>query len=507
MKYWYFSNALKCVKLKTKEDFMYKVIAISGKPGSGKSSLSEEVLKRDASLVYFDFGFLFRPLTYYLVYELNMSFEDIYSFITSGKVKEEVLFSYRVLNGKVEVAINGKFYENSLLNTPDMNMQTVMVGSIAFDLLNDELRKIIDDLKEKNNVLLNARRPIAVYPEADYHIFLEASFDERVYRKMLMNNESFEVTYKKLKERDLKEEESGFFEKYAFTKTIDTTYLSKDDVLDLFLKMTEGYVYLNNLTLILGSYACNKHCPYCISKNNFKFAVSDRLDNLDNVLKSLDDSNIRFKRFVLSGNGEPSLYNQKDLEKIAQCLVKYSSLYDLVRVHSSGNIFREKNKFELFNSLGVPLEFEILRVSLDSSLDMSVLGYDFNYLESDLFNKGNIKCDIALTDYLKCDGLFSFLDEYPSIKKVRFKKLLSGDNSMTPQGRWVLTHSLSDSDILRILNDLDLKKKENIYQSCDGKILYKISGDYENDYVINNGEFKNYQDEVCNIKVLKRKMG
>lgn len=491
---------------------MYKVIAISGYSGSGKTTISEELLKRKAGLVYFDFGFLFRPLTYYLINELKIDEDSITKLVSSGNLQNIISLSYKVVNNKVKIGINGKFYENDVLNTLKMNMDTVTVGSIIGDTLNDALKNIVNDLKEKSNVLINARRPIIAYPEADYHIFLQAKFEKRVKRKMLMNGESYEITLKKLKERDRKEKASGFWEKHDFTKTIDTTNLTKEEVLEKVLNiLNDDFVYFNNLTLILGSYKCNKNCPYCIAKNNQKFSVDDKLESLDNILRMLEKYKIKFKRFVVSGNGEPSFYSLEDLMLIKDCLLKYKDLFQMVRVHSSGNIFDKDDKFNIFNEADLPLEFEILRIALNPNIDMNVLGYSNNYLKSPLFKKGHIKCDIALTDYLENDKfllqLNKFLESNPSIKKVRLKKLLAGDSNNTRQAKWVLTHSLDNASIEKIISELGLTLKDGIYQSADRKILYKVSGDYDFDYVINDGQFQNYENDICNIKVLRRKLG
>ena len=491
---------------------MNRVIAISGYPGSGKTTVSKNILKMKSDLVYFDFGYFFRPLTYFLVNELKLDENEIRTVVKNDELRRIIDWSYLIVNNKVKVGINGNFYNDILLNSLQMNMDTVMVGSIIGDKLNDELRLIIDDIKEKHNILLNARRPIMVYPNVDYHIFLEADFSERLNRKMKMNLEDYDTTFNKLVLRDQREQESGFWEKYDFTEVIDTTRLSEKEVLEKVLNIiNDNYLCsINNLTLILGSYKCDKHCPYCIAKNNQKFSSEDKLENLDNVLEMLQSEKIKSKRFVISGNGEPSLYSIEKLCMIKEKIVKYKELFDIVRIHSSGNIFYSENKFEIFNTLDIPVEFEVLRVALNSEVDMKVLGYDKDYLTSPLFKRGKIKCDIALTDHLErtniVDQFHDFLNNNPSIKEIRLKKLLVGDHDFTPQAKWVREHSLSEEEIEKIIRSLELVLKNKIYFSKNKMIIYKSSGDYDNDYVINNGEIQNYNNDKTNIKVLKRKL-
>ena len=59
-----------------------------------------------------------------------------------------------------------------------------------------------------------------------------------------------------------------------------------------------------------------------------------------------------------------------------------------IRIHTSGNIFYNQEKFNLFNSID-NIEFNILRVSLNSKKDMKILGYNKDYTNSRLFKLAN----------------------------------------------------------------------------------------------------------------------
>lgn len=493
-----------------------KVIAISGYSGSGKTTVGEALMTQKNNYVYFDFGYLFRPLTFYMINDLKMSEATIKEFINSDLFKEKLKFSYRIIENKVEIGINGHYYTNDELFSLDMNMKTVVVGSIVGDKLSDILREIIDDLKKYSNVLLNARRPVEAYPNLDYHIFLKSTFEKRLERKIAMNKETYEITKNKLLERDKKEQNSGFWETFDFTKIIDTTNMTKADVLKEVLAIIDKpsikITSINNLTLVLGSYKCNKNCPYCIAKNNKKFSKNDDLEKLEGILKEFKEEGIRFNRFVLSGNGEPSMYKYEELLKIRDTLISNLELFDSLRVHSSGNIFLEKEKLKLFSSINYNVEFEVLRISLNDEIDRNILGYNEIYTDSDAFKECNsIKCDLAITDYLDIINLKrdigTFLNNNPNISKIRLKKLLVGDNDNTPQAEWVKKHSLSDEEISKIIKELDLVETPNGYKSKDGKIIYTSNGNYENDIVFSDGKIQDYSKNTYKVKTLKRKFG
>ena len=141
---------------------------------------------------------------------------------------------------------------------------------------------------------------------------------------------------------------------------------------------------------------------------------------------------------------------------------------------------------------------------------MEILGYDFDYLKTSEFKKSRgVKCDIALTDYLEIEdiknNLENFINKNPSISKIRFKKLMPGDFDDTKQAAWVNKHSLSDEQISKILDSLNLIHNGEIYMSEDEFVVYKPVGDYDKDLVINDGEIKDYKLQRYSVKQLRRK--
>ncbi len=210
---------------------MNKVIAISGKPGSGKTTVGEKIVNIYDDMIYFDFGYLFRPLTYFLVKESGYSNDEIKLLIDDNQYLNNLNISVILKNKICEFVINDKYYTYQILNNEYMDNMTVEVGSMIGDKLNFKLADIIDRLKINHNLLVNARRPVAAYPDLDLHIFLEATFDERAIRKASIYSKPLDVVKQELAERDKKEKENGYWEIFPFTQVIDTTYFTQEKTL------------------------------------------------------------------------------------------------------------------------------------------------------------------------------------------------------------------------------------------------------------------------------------
>lgn len=271
---------------------------------------------------------------------------------------------------------------------------------------------------------------------------------------------------------------------------------------------------LGNFTIILSNYNCDRNCPFCIAKNNMKFNGDDKnFENLNEILVLLRENNIKFERFVLSGNGEPSLYKMAELEKYAKIIKSNSDLFDTLRVHTSGNIFMEPKKFRLFNELVQNVEFDILRVAIDTNRDMEVLKYKSDYTNTEEFKQAKkIKFDIGLTRILETDTLPSVLDELlfnnTNIGLIRFKNLMSGENDESIQAKWVRDNRMSKENFLNlsknIMNYCKCESFDKLRAKNGTKIVFENSGNYPKDIVYNNGVMKDYTEKVIDIPILRR---
>lgn len=201
--------------------------------------------------------------------------------------------------------------------------------------------------------------------------------------------------------------------------------------------------------LILSSFKCNKHCPYCTAKITQWPIVNDDLEKLEKRLTYLKEKGISFQYFIFCGNGEPSLHSVDTIRHVANTVRKID-IFDEKRFQSSGNIFFEEEKFNLIKD---DFMIEITRVDFDSANDMKILGYDRDYINSDLFKQANVRLNYVLMKNKSFDkyleDIKKYLDTYPNIKTVSLKTLnlnTKDGNIDNPYSRWIMENALTKKD-------------------------------------------------------------
>lgn len=230
----------------------HSLIAISGMPGAGKTTVSMELLSEMPNLTYFDFGAFFRPIAYYLIKEKQVSLSQIKKIINQGEIQK--LMNYLNLgfrkneSRECEISIRNHFYTDEELYNPEMNKITVDVGACLGDSLNAYIKKIIEEIRISNPVLLNARRPFSVCSDISNHIFLKADFQERARRKSKLEDITLEESIRRLLIRDKKEKSAGFWETFTFTEIIDTTDMKVEDTVSLVKKHILRYTIMKDET-------------------------------------------------------------------------------------------------------------------------------------------------------------------------------------------------------------------------------------------------------------------
>ena len=271
---------------------------------------------------------------------------------------------------------------------------------------------------------------------------------------------------------------------------------------------------LSNLTIVLPSYNCDRNCPFCIAKNNRKFNSNEKMSfsKLAEIFKQLRENNIRFERIVLSGNGEPSLYRLEELQELAKIIKENEDLFDILRIHTSGNIFFEKDKFDLFNELVPNVEFDTLRLAIDPEKDMQALEYARDYMQTEEFKKAKkVKFDLGLTRVLEKEtlpvDLEKLLLDNPNVEVIRFKSLMSGENDNSKQAQWVKNNRISKTEFIeltkRILSFFGCKSLDLLTSKTGRRIAFENTGNYPKDVVFSNGLIRDYSEQPVSIDKLK----
>ncbi len=200
------------------------VIGIEGLVGSGKTSICRELLNRLPNSIIIHGGNLYRGI----VYAFMKNNKDISSLknIDIVKVMEQ-------LNVKIELENNETvvYVDNQKINEEDLqNQHTSIAVSKAGNIANNTKlfmlgKSIIDNFKQKYNVIVSGRALMEIYPKLDYHFLITASLDERVKRKAIQYKESINLL--ELREhiiaRDELQEKSGFYKEYSNTIKVDVT--------------------------------------------------------------------------------------------------------------------------------------------------------------------------------------------------------------------------------------------------------------------------------------------
>ena len=205
-----------------------KVIGIEGYVGAGKTAICRELLNLIPNSIILEGGNLYIAIVYALMNSVinledlkkNMQHVDIKS------VMEKLKIEIKIENRDTIILIDGKEIEEEKIQSAKSSMAVSEISKVA-DNKNFYVfgKKIIDQFKEKYNVIVSGRDLMKIYPELDYHIFVTASLDERVKRKCIQYNgkcDEDEIR-NNIIERDKLQEEAGYYKIYDKTIVVDVT--------------------------------------------------------------------------------------------------------------------------------------------------------------------------------------------------------------------------------------------------------------------------------------------
>ena len=206
-----------------------KVIGIEGLVGSGKTSICRELLKHIPNSIILHGGNLYRGIVYALMSSKHIDLNSLKNNVKNIDIKDmmdKLGVEFKIENGETVIYINGKKIDEDNLQSEEASMAVSIAGANADNSeLYDFARKLIDMYKQKFNVIVSGRDLMNIYPDLDYHLFIEADIEERVKRKMKQYGEN--ADYNKVKqnivERDKLQERAGYYKIYDKTIRIDVT--------------------------------------------------------------------------------------------------------------------------------------------------------------------------------------------------------------------------------------------------------------------------------------------
>lgn len=208
------------------------VIGIEGLVGSGKTSMCRELLNEIPNSIVFHGGNLYRGIIYAVMNsnkELGSNMQNLKQMMQDVDIKnimDKLKVEFKVENRETVVYVDGKKIDEEKLQSKQASMAVSVAGGSADNTkLFSFCKNIINEFKEKYNVILSGRALMSIYPELDYHFFITASLDERVKRKASQYGENANI--EELKEhimlRDELQKKAGFYDLNEKTIQVDVT--------------------------------------------------------------------------------------------------------------------------------------------------------------------------------------------------------------------------------------------------------------------------------------------
>lgn len=210
---------------------------------------------------------------------------------------------------------------------------------------------------------------------------------------------------------------------------------------------------LNDYVFILNSYECNKNCPYCIAKMNQSLvtSVEKEIEKLRSNIQQFKLEGKQFQSFILSGNGEPSLYSIEVLMQIKN-IVEEAGIFSNYRIQTSGNLFNEPEILNLFKKWIK----EITVISNDSKIDQKFYNYKNEYLNSKAFlSSKNIRVNIVLlkSNFDNINNIVAYFNNLKCVDYIALK-ILDNSNNDSKYSKWITENAIQYQNIDEIIEKL-----------------------------------------------------
>ena len=205
------------------------VIGIEGLVGSGKTSICRELLNYIPNSMILHGGNLYRGIVYALMQKKDIVLSNLKSNIQNVDIKDlmdKLKVELKIENRESVIYVNGVKVDEENLQSKEASIAVSIAGGSADNShLYVFARNLIDDYKEKFNVIVSGRDLMRIYPNLDYHFLITASLEERIRRKMIQygNNANYQEIKQNIIKRDELQEKAGYYKIYEKTIKLDVT--------------------------------------------------------------------------------------------------------------------------------------------------------------------------------------------------------------------------------------------------------------------------------------------
>lgn len=205
-------------------------IGIEGLVGAGKTSLCRELQKLIPNSIILHGGNLYRGI----IVAIKKSGIDLRQIAEKQNENLDIkkIMDMLHVNIKIENFESVVFVGNEKIDEDDLQSDeaSMAVSNVAMHADNTKLyefaRKLIDELKQKFNIIISGRDLVNIYPNLDYHFFIVADLEKRIERKAIQyknTNISMEKLKEHILERDKLQEKAGYYREYENTIEVDVT--------------------------------------------------------------------------------------------------------------------------------------------------------------------------------------------------------------------------------------------------------------------------------------------
>lgn len=203
------------------------VICIEGLVGAGKTTICRQLINKIPNTVLLNGGNLYRTVISAIIGK-GIKISDLVENAKSIDIKKmmDILkIEIKIEDGETCFYIDGIKADEDYIQSKEISMAVSSIGGRA----NEEnlykfAKELIDNLKEKYNVIVSGRDLMKIYPECDYHIFITADLEERVKRKaMQYDNKNLEEIKENIIKRDELQKEAGYYDLSGITMVVDVT--------------------------------------------------------------------------------------------------------------------------------------------------------------------------------------------------------------------------------------------------------------------------------------------